>query len=311
MLPGCRFLPAFLAVVLCCVGPTLLPATVAPLPIQMDSLEESGPEWALFRMAFRGVRPHLAVTAEQVQLDHRSLVGSIAPLYGARLSLGFDFAYRRYDSSIVSIASSGLDIGYGQSTADVAAAEARAAADPAAVTESVVNLWRFGAQNHSGYGYSFDGTANTYIAFLAGDRFGWAVMDPRVVAAPAADRQALADIGDALRFSETMRATIAVRPAAAVSVNLGYEWQLIYPRHMVLQWMGSHAVEGIASVLVTTFVDHIGVSSPSALPVVHFLLVNGLNAGFKALRQSNMNWPFHSAAPMSAHVLSVGATVHF
>jgi hypothetical protein len=108
-----------------------------------------------------------------------------------------------------------------------------------------------------------------------------------------------------------MRAGVDLR-LGMFTVNAAYTWDQVYPRHLFWKWAGTSVIEGIASGLVDAFVKAIGNSSPKAVPVMNFVLRNGLAYGFKSLRKSNMTWPFGAdTPPLNIETFSVGATVSF
>ena len=76
-------------------------------------------------------------------------------------------------------------------------------------------------------------------------------------------------------------------------------------------WGLSQVIEGIASGGMNIFINAIGRSSPAAVPVMHFILQNGLSLGFKALRMNKMNWPFDTEAPLNVMSYTVGIGIHF
>ena len=77
------------------------------------------------------------------------------------------------------------------------------------------------------------------------------------------------------------------------------------------KWAGSAVIEGVADGLASWFVRAVGKNSPGALPIMHFILRNGVAMGFKALRSSKMNWPFTSAPPLNFMTYSIGVNVVF
>ncbi|MCX6139269.1 MAG: hypothetical protein NTX15_00280 [Candidatus Kapabacteria bacterium] len=119
------------------------------------------------------------------------------------------------------------------------------------------------------------------------------------------------DISHALRFGEAMRPSLSWRIAEPISLRVGYEWSQVYPRHMFWYWALSQTIEGIADAAATYLAREIGKSSPAAMPIMYFLLKNGVAAGFKALRMNQMNWPFTTVAPLNIYTWNVGVAVHF
>lgn len=183
------------------------------------------------------------------------------------------------------------------------------AADTAGTTNATLGLWRFGFEDINAWGYaSKDSPSGVY--FISGSNHGWTILDAtRTPALP--DGQYLTDFGSAMRYGETMRAGIDVR-LGSVSLNAAYTWDQVYPRHLFWKWAGSTAIEGIADGLVSAFIKAVGKSSPKAVPVMNFLMRNGLAYGFKSLRKNNMTWPFGAdTSPLNIETYSVGVTVSF
>ncbi len=108
-----------------------------------------------------------------------------------------------------------------------------------------------------------------------------------------------------------MNADIDFRFSEPVSLVVRYDWTQIYPRHMFWYWGLSLMIEGVSSGLMSAFINTIGKSSPVALPIMNFILQNGVAMGFKALRMNKMNWPFDTEAPLNVMTYSVGVNVHF
>ena len=183
------------------------------------------------------------------------------------------------------------------------------AADSAGTTNATLGLWRFGFEDINAWGYaSQDSPSGIY--FINGSNNGWTILD--VTRAPALpDGQNLNDFGSAVRYGETMRAGVDVR-LGSVSLNAAYTWDQVYPRHLFWKWAGSSAIEGIAGGLVSAFVKAVGKSSPKAVPVMNFLMRNGLAYGFKTLRKNNMTWPFGAdTSPLNIETYTLGVTVSF
>ncbi|MBC8124397.1 MAG: hypothetical protein H7X70_01565 [Candidatus Kapabacteria bacterium] len=177
-------------------------------------------------------------------------------------------------------------------------------------TTTSMDLFRIGLMDESGFGYKFSETSN--ITFLvASAPLSWTSVTPLSVTADPTSAQSIRDFEDGIRFGESMRPTIAWRIAEPVSLRVGYEWSQIYPRHMFWYWMLSQTIEGIADGAATWFAREIGKASPGAMPVVYFLLRNGVAAGFKALRMNQMNWPFTTVAPLNSQMWNVGVAIHF
>ncbi len=229
--------------------------------------------------------------------------------FGGTLGMGREKAWFR-DPSIIQRYSNNVYLWYGNA-ADAQGIVTPADGDnPAIAGSSSTNLFRVGLADESGFGYKLGESSN--LMFLASNAvLSWTAVTPQSVTSDPVSAQALRDFEGALRFGEAMRPTIEWRVTGPVSIRVGYEWSQIYPRHMFWYWALSQGIEGIADAGATWFAREIGKSSPAAMPIVYFILKNGVAAGFKALRMNQMNWPFTTVAPMNVHMWNVGIGLHF
>ncbi|MBK7629221.1 MAG: hypothetical protein IPJ23_00470 [Ignavibacteriales bacterium] len=63
--------------------------------------------------------------------------------------------------------------------------------------------------------------------------------------------------------------------------------QSLLQRHLFWKWAGSAMIEGMGQSLLDGFINEVFESSPSAGPILNFLLKNGLTYGMYELRQKN------------------------
>lgn len=230
----------------------------------------------------------------------RDGAGSIASqaMYGGSLGMERQRSWR-YSDDILLHNGTSLYFAYGP------------AATGTATASTTMDLLRFGSMDETGYGYRLGESSN--ISFLVGQSgLSWTSISSSVLPVnEPGQAQAIRDFEGGLRFSETMRPTLAWRIASPVSLRVGYEWTQVYPRHMFWYWAMSSGIEGIADAAASWFAREIGKSSPAAMPIMYFLLRTGVAAGFKALRMNQMNWPFETAAPMNIQIWNVGTSIHF
>lgn len=230
----------------------------------------------------------------------RDGAGSIAPntMYGVSLGMERERAWR-YSDDVILHNGTGVYFSYGPHTTGSTTAS------------TTVEMMRFGFLDETGYGYRLGGASN--VSFLVGQStLSWTILNPsKLPINEPGQQQAIQDFDGGLRFSETMRPTIAWRIAEPVSLRVGYEWTQVYPRHLFWYWALSGGIEGIADAAASWFAREIGKSSPLAMPIMYFVLRTGVAAGFKALRMNQMNWPFETVAPMNIQIWNVGTTIHF
>lgn len=215
------------------------------------------------------------------------------------------------DKDIVAHKGNNLYLWYGQG-ADAQGIITPMSGDvPAQAATTSSNFFRIGITDESGFGYKL-GSSSSLTFLVAPATLSWTVVTPQaVLAGDSASAQGLRDFEGGLRFGESMRPAIAFRVAEPVSLRVGYEWSQIYPRHLFWFWLLSQGIEGIADAGATWFAREIGKSSPAAMPIIYFLLRNGVAAGFKALRMNQMNWPFTTEAPLNIQMWNVGVDIHF
>lgn len=172
------------------------------------------------------------------------------------------------------------------------------------------NMWRFGFAWEKGYGYGSKDSPAPAIILNHSNGIHWSKLTVKGNVPIAADKELLSSY-DAFRFGTKMEAGVTFRVAPLVAVTAGYERSVIFRRHLVTQWLGSVALEGAANWVLDGFIDKIMDASPEAVPVVNFLLKNGLSYGVYQLRKEKMNYPFDSEAPIVNDTFKVGVTFIF
>jgi hypothetical protein len=185
-------------------------------------------------------------------------------------------------------------------------------AGDATQTTYAMESWRFGFNTTESYGYGFKDEGNS--GFYLGN--AKAPLSWFTVSVDSAPNQGVITTGlehyeGSLRFGESATALIGVRVSDPVSLNVGFEWAQIYERHLFWYWAMSQVIEGAADGLASWFVRAVGKNSSTALPIMHFILRNGVAMGFKALRMEQMNWPFETEAPINIMTYRVGINVTF
>ncbi len=114
------------------------------------------------------------------------------------------------------------------------------------------------------------------------------------------------------RFGEKYTSEInAFKVANMISLNLGVDRTVIYPRYLFWKWAGSAIIKGAADGLLNIFTRTVGKASPAAYPIVYFILNSALDFGYTELQKSKMNWPFESAEPYINDGFHVGLKFEF
>jgi opacity protein-like surface antigen len=172
-------------------------------------------------------------------------------------------------------------------------------------------MWRFGFGKASGYGYDF-GDFNLVPYHASGLTWSRVEMLPdKVVTFAALPPSGLEDFDQTIRFGTSAEGGLRFTFADHYTLEAGYERSIIFRRHLFAKWAMSAIIEDATQSLLDGFIDEILDYSPKAVPVVNFLLKNALSYGIYELRQSKMNWPFNTEAPLSYDQFKFGVTIVF
>jgi len=172
-----------------------------------------------------------------------------------------------------------------------------------------LNAWRFGVSSLDGYAYKLGGTGELLLYHSKGMVWTKPEFSSNTASEQLVDMQKTYD--DAFRFGNCFEGGIKYQIVEPISVNVGFERTIVYPRHLFWYWTGSEIIEGIGHGLVSGFVKEVMKSSPIAAPIVNFLLQNAISYGSFELRKKNMNWPFDSAMPLLIDNYKVGVSFAF
>lgn len=171
------------------------------------------------------------------------------------------------------------------------------------------NIWTFGLNTTDGYGYSLGD--KTHLLFTHGAGLAWNSINFSQTN-PALDSNDLSRLElfeDGVKFGDRFEAGIKFRMIENIGLSFTYSENLILPRHLFWHWTLGKLIEGTAhglsSYFVSTFVD----SSPGLVPIVYFLLHNGISYGINRLREDNMNWPSNTTAPLIQKNFNIGLTL--
>lgn len=178
--------------------------------------------------------------------------------------------------------------------------------------EVTSDLWRLGVASEKGYGYSLtDSGAYRSVLLCHSGGVHWSRLSVRSAATFPQD-SALLDLYDgAFRFGTKMEGGVKLRLMPLVIVDIGFERAIVFRRHLFWKWVGSVALEGAANWGLDRFINGVLESSPTAVPIVSFVLKNTLSYGVYQLRRDMMYYPFNSEAPLLFDTFKVGATLVF
>ena len=145
-------------------------------------------------------------------------------------------------------------------------------------------------------GYSFDVSKSTFTP-----------------AAPIsqADSAFVERIAGAYRFGESFEAGVQVRIFKSLAVNATAHGQIVFPRIVFPEWIGSYAIMAGSLIAISTFSEDIVKSSEVLGPILYFVLRNGLAYAFFAAMKDKGNWPFPSETPLAVESFRLSAMIAF
>jgi hypothetical protein len=168
---------------------------------------------------------------------------------------------------------------------------------------------RFGFGNRLGFGYDigplgllpYSQIQYVWTQFNPIDSTGISTEDSKII-----DRYA-----GVFRFGHSGEAGVKVQLFNSLSVSAGYEFAVIYPRHIFWPWLGSHIIQSTALGMISVFSEDIVNSSPIIGPIMYFVLRNGVAYVMYQGYKDKMNWPFESETPVTMETLKISASITF
>ena len=168
---------------------------------------------------------------------------------------------------------------------------------------------RFGGGNRLGYGFGVGGVG---LDFYNQNAMNWTRVEPGDDTATAPDVQAIFDrYGSGYRFGQAYEAGVKIRVMRSLSVSVGAEGAVIYPRHVFWPWLRSAALYSGVQGLIQLFSEQIVEDSPVIGSLLDFVLKTGVSLGYYLASRNDMNWPFTSETPLTIETLRLGAAVRF
>ena len=169
--------------------------------------------------------------------------------------------------------------------------------------------WQFGAGWSKGYGYKIGDEASITPYYTS--TMNWTRIDFPDDSLNPNDEKIKQLYDETFRFGTSSEAGIRIQPTSLIMFEAGYERSIVFERHLFWKWAGSGIIEVAAQGLLDAFIKEIFKSSPSAGPIVYFVLKSALGYGLYELRQEKMNWPFSSAPPIAFDNVKFGVTFTF
>ncbi len=171
------------------------------------------------------------------------------------------------------------------------------------------NNWQFGFGWSSGYGYKIG--ENSSVTPYYTSSLTWTNLDFADDSLSQNDERIKQLYDETFRFGSSSEAGVRLQATSLIALEAGYERSIVFERHLFWKWAGSGIIEIASQGLLDVFIKSIFKSSPSAGPIVFFVLKSALGYGLYELRQEKMNWPFPSAPPIALDNFKIGATFTF
>lgn len=267
-----------------------------------DAIEE---EWDLVRFRFQNFnKPRIDINYgfTSVSYDKDFVASEFHDNNAIEIKLGFDKIQKyRFTDNIYRFNYSYIGIANNQ--------QFSTKYDETNNQELRLETWRISLGNLEGFGYDLG--SNIKLGFGEGNTMVWTQNNFIDKSQNQSDNHWFDYVGDSFRFGAQTESNINLKIGDYVGLNAAYERTAVFPRHMFWYWAGSEITRGIGSGLIGWFVREVGKSTPEAVPVVNFLLKNGLNYGFYELKKKNMNWPFDTEPALMFDTFKIGVSASF
>jgi hypothetical protein len=169
--------------------------------------------------------------------------------------------------------------------------------------------WRVGLGHNIGYGYKvwelslipYNQNQLTLTSFTFSERDSISQSDEDILTRLE---------GDA-RFGVSTEGGVRLYVAESISLNASFEGAVIFPRFVVLSWIGSFTLQAISVNLVSLFSESIVKSSPIFGPIMYLLLRNAITFAWFYAVKDQQYWPIESETPFTLETIKLGASITF
>lgn len=173
----------------------------------------------------------------------------------------------------------------------------------------VTKATRFGTGNRTGYGYRAGSFDFLPYAFLS---LAWTKIEPGATDGLSLEEIQLLDRYEgSFRFGQASEAGIKLNFFKTLSFTGGYEYAVIFPRHLFGKWLGSFTLQSIGYSAINLYGERIVGASPVLGPLLYFFLQNGITYVFYTQMRDSMNWPFETETPLTFESLKLGVSLTF
>lgn len=169
----------------------------------------------------------------------------------------------------------------------------------------------FGEISSNGYGYTI--IDNFQIILTHGTGLTWNSLEFTNPSGRVDTNQIdkIKVMEDGVRFGETFESGIKIRLVENIGITATYSENLMMPRFLFWHWSLEKLIEGTTQGIASYFVDRVKTTSPTLVPILYFVVKNGISYGFHRIRENNMNWPSNTAPPLFQRNFNIGVSFIF
>ncbi|WP_169304704.1 hypothetical protein [Chloroherpeton thalassium] len=161
--------------------------------------------------------------------------------------------------------------------------------------ELATSFWRFGVAVEDGYAYKL--TNRSILSLSCNSGLSWTKVDIASNPQMGFLSENYQRFDGKIHFGTVTQAGVNMQ-IGHVIFGANMERALMFPAHLFLQSTVSYLIQMEAHQLAGKLTDCVFECAPKLVPVVDFLLKNGINFTMYELRRNNMNWPFSSEKPL-------------
>lgn len=252
------------------------------------------------KWAWKGdFHPYIEVSYGYLEPMHEKFSGEFAPIGSFQAKLGYS-DISPYKKHVLSMDERYLFFSLAQGNYNYIDDE---------LTGVETEAMNFGFGNRLGFGYDIGPVSLLpYSQF----QYVWTEFNPvNTTGVSEANIDILNRYADAFRFGHSGEAGVNIRLMKSVSVGAGYEFSVIYPRHIFWPWLGSQIIQSSALGMISVFSEDIVNSSPVIGPIMYFVLKNAVAYGMYQGYKTKMNWPFASETPLTTEAFKLNASLTF
>lgn len=175
-------------------------------------------------------------------------------------------------------------------------------------------VWRFGLGYRKGYGYNIGEFALIpyYQMGLVWNKISLNLPSPDNFIIPDADKPTIDQYDDNLKFGTTNVGGVDFRISPLFALGASYETAVVFPYHKAWKQIGSFFIETLAQTGFDYLTEGVLIrNAPSIVPILYFVLKNGLSYYLYTLKQDDMNWPFKTKEPLTMEVVKFSLKITF